>query len=103
MARKRKRDFQVLNQPVDCSWFPGVGSFRPYNPDKPTRSNIRAHRQLLDQLLSAGDTMTALKIVSTHPYLRDYEEKIRQCAKELRRRETWERLRMLRGPATLQP
>jgi hypothetical protein len=57
---------------------------REYNPDKPTRTNIRAHRQLLDQLLSAGDILTARKIVDTHPYLRDYEEKIRQCMVELR-------------------
>jgi hypothetical protein len=57
---------------------------REYNPDKPTRTDIRAHRRLLDQLLSAGDIVTARKIVDTHPYLRDYEEKIRQCAEELR-------------------
>jgi hypothetical protein len=99
MPRKRNREYQVLNQPVDCRWFPGANSFREYNPDKPTRTDIRAHRRLLDQLLSAGDITTARKIVDTHPYLRDYEEKIRQCAKELRRQETRERLRSLRRPS----
>jgi hypothetical protein len=99
MARKRKGSYyQVLHQPVDCRWFPGANSIREYNPDKPTRTNIRAHRRLLDQLLSAGDIATARKIVDTHPYLRDYEEKIRQCAKELRREQMWDRLRRLRQP-----
>ena len=78
MERKLKRDYQILNQPVDCRWFPGANSFREYNPDKPTRTDIRAHRRLLDQLLAAGDITTARKIVDTHPYLRDYEPKIRQ-------------------------
>jgi hypothetical protein len=101
MARKRKKRGyynQVLHQPVDCRWFPGANSVQEYNPDKPTRTVVRAHRRLLDQLLSAGDITTARKIVDTHPYLRDYEEKIRQCVKELRRERIRDELRRLRLP-----
>jgi hypothetical protein len=96
MARKRKRgSYQVLYQSVACDC--DVSSFRETNPDKPTRADIRRNRRLLDMLLSAGDIITARKIVYTHPYLRDYEEKIRQCAKELRRQQMWDRLRRLGG------
>jgi hypothetical protein len=100
MAQKHKREYQVLYQPVDCRWYPGndVNSFRETNPDKPTRADNRRHRRLLDMLLSAGDVVTARKIVGAHPYLRDYEDKIRQCAKEFHRQETQERLRRLRQP-----
>jgi hypothetical protein len=103
--RERNRENQVLNQPVDCRWSSDtdVNSFQETNPDKPTRSDIRRNRRLLDMLLSAGDVETARKIVDAHPYLRDYEEKIRQCTKEVRRQETRERLRTLRrrpSPAT---
>ena len=79
----------ILGQPVSCRWSADcdVNGFQPANPDKPSRSNIRRNRRLLDMLLSCGDVATARKIVAAyHPYFRDYEDKIRQ-------QETLERLR----------
>jgi hypothetical protein len=86
----------ILGQPVSCRWSVDcdVNSFQPANPDNPSRSTIRRNRRLLDMLLSAGDVATARKIVAAyHPHFRDYEDKIRQCAAEIRSKETLERLR----------
>ena len=86
----------ILGQPVSCRWSADcdVNGFQPANPDKPSRSNIRRNQRLLDMLLSCGDVATARKIIAAyHPYFRDYEDKIRQCAAEIRQQETLERLR----------
>jgi hypothetical protein len=89
--RKQER---IFGRQVVYRWSPDcdVNSFRPTNPDKPTRSDIRRNRLLMDMLLSAGDVTTARKIVAAYPYLRDYDEKIRQCVAEMRQQETSERL-----------
>jgi len=91
-----RKPSKILGQPVSCHWSPDcdVNGFQPANPDHPSRANIRRNRRLLDMLLSCGDVATARKIVAAyHPHFRDYEDKIVQCAAEIRQRETLERLR----------